>query len=96
MFHGTKPEGQPRTVRTLAEDRADPKNFPADLPYDTQAGAPLSVPGAGAEYKDEAAQVAGQQLSPRDSGPSSLAFKTTSGSQAAGEGPSPLANIRRM
>lgn len=95
MFHGAKPEGQPRTVRTLAASHADPKNFPEDLPYNTQAGAPLSEPGAGAEYRDEAAQVAGQQLSPRDSGPTPFSVKTASGTQASGEGPSPFTNMRR-
>jgi hypothetical protein len=95
MFHGTKPEGQPRTVRTLAESRADPQNFPEDVPYNTQAGAPLSERGASAEYRDEAAQVAGQQLSARDSGPSPLSIMPSSGSQSPGEGPSPFSNFRR-
>ncbi len=52
MFHGAKPAGQPRTVRTLAEKNADARNFPTDLPYNTQAGAPLSMVGAGSSYKD--------------------------------------------
>jgi len=46
MFKGEKPQGQPRTARSNAEQYADPKNFPEDLPYNTEAGAPLSTPGA--------------------------------------------------
>jgi len=97
MFHGVNPPGQPRTARTLAESHADPKNFPEDLPYNNQAGAPMEMPGAGASYQDAAQETAGQQLSPRDAGPSafsSVSAKPT-GTQAAGDGPSPFARIRR-
>lgn len=57
MFHGVKPAGQPRTVRTLAESRANPENFPTDLPYNTQAGMPSGMKGGSGTYSDLAEGV---------------------------------------
>jgi len=96
MFKGEKPQGQPRTARSNAEQYADPKNFPEDLPYNTEAGAPLSTPGAAQPYADAAEGTAGQQLSPRDMGPAAFgSVSKPSNSQSPDGGPSPLSNVRR-
>jgi hypothetical protein len=51
---GVRPAAQPRTLRSIAEDKGTaPASFPEDLPYDHAAGAPKAV--SGGVYADEAA-----------------------------------------
>lgn len=51
---GALPKAQPRTLRTIAEEKSAPASFPEDLPYDTQGGVPQSVQGGGQSYNDAA------------------------------------------
>lgn len=62
MFRGVKPEGQPRTLRTIAEDGgASPAGFEGALPYSPQAGMPASEQGATQLYHDDVASTREQQ-----------------------------------
>lgn len=54
MFRGKKPAGQPRTLRSITEGKTASANTPADLPYDAQAGIPMSELGGGQQYNDVA------------------------------------------
>lgn len=51
------PGGQPRSLRSIAEDHAAPSSFPPDLPYDYQAGTPSSATGGGQAPVDVAAEA---------------------------------------
>lgn len=62
MFRGKKPAGQPRTLRSITEGKTAAANTPADLPYDAQAGIPMSELGASQQYDD----VATAALPPAD------------------------------
>ena len=55
---GTRPPGQPRTVRTQAEDiGTSAQGFEPDLPYDTSGGRPMAHPGSAGTYYDMADQA---------------------------------------
>lgn len=61
-FTGTKPKGQPRTLRTIAETKGSkPAQREDNSGYDMEAGIPMSVPGGGQRYEDEAA---GKRMQP--------------------------------
>lgn len=47
VHRGTKPAGQPRTLRTIAEGKAIPAKFDTPIEFDAQAGIPASTKGAG-------------------------------------------------
>lgn len=54
-FKGVRPPGQPRTLRSIAEDKGStPASREGELPYDANAGVPQGTPGAGT-YTDGAA-----------------------------------------
>lgn len=55
MFKGARPQGQPRTLRSIAEDTDASSNFPEDVPYVPAAGVPVSTTGAGQTYSDSPA-----------------------------------------
>jgi hypothetical protein len=55
MFKGARPQGQPRSLRAIAEDTDKSSNFPEDVPYVPSAGLPASVTGATQTYKDSPA-----------------------------------------
>lgn len=55
MFKGARPQGQPRSLRSIVETKDSAANFPEDVPYVPSAGVPASVPGATQTYKDSAA-----------------------------------------
>lgn len=55
MFKGARPKGQPRTLRSIAEDVDASSNFPEDVPYIPCAGVPASTVGATQTYKDSPA-----------------------------------------
>ena len=57
MFKGARPKGQPRSLRTVAEDKAT-ASFPEDLPYVPSAGLPAATTGASQKYSDTSADPA--------------------------------------
>lgn len=60
-FRGTKPSAQPRTLRTIAENKGTtPAGFDGGEAYDAQAGLPAGALTAGQRYEDPAAAAAQQ------------------------------------
>jgi len=59
MHQGVKPSAQPRTLRTIAEEKGAVKQGSGDeVAYDPRAGIPTSAKGAGQRYQDEAEKAA--------------------------------------
>ncbi len=56
MFRGARPEGQPASLRTIAEAAADAAGFDGAVAYVPQAGMPASEQGATQVYNDPAAE----------------------------------------
>jgi hypothetical protein len=54
MFRGTRPEGQARSLRTIAESNS-PSNFEGATPFVPQSGLPASEPTAAQTYHDAVA-----------------------------------------
>lgn len=54
MFKTGKPSAQPRTLRTIAEKKNRGEGFMDEAHLDTQAGIPMSAPGAGQRYSQAA------------------------------------------
>jgi hypothetical protein len=80
MFKGNKPSAQPRTLRTIAEQKgSNPAGFDGEIPYVPQTGLPVTVKGATELYVDEAMHVT----------------LSGDKSQAKGADPSPFASIRK-
>lgn len=58
MFRGVKPEGQPRSLRVIAEeDGTDAAGYEGAVPYVPQAGLPAEAPSATQTYHDQVAQA---------------------------------------
>lgn len=66
------PPGQPRSLRSIAEENAPPTSFPTPPAYDKQAGLPIApgIPG-GQKYRDKACELAppGGGNRPKDKSP---------------------------
>ena len=66
------PPGQPRSLRSIAEQNAPPSSFPSQPAYDKQAGIPVApgIPG-NQKYYDRACELAppGQGARPADKRP---------------------------
>lgn len=54
---GPKPAGQPRTLRSVAEQKSAPASFPDEVPQDTAGGVPSSDRTFGQKYDDRAEAV---------------------------------------
>lgn len=59
---GLKPEGQPRSLRSIVEEKSGTAGFDDGVPFDPQAGVPSNV--SGGTHKD----VADAALPPPSSG----------------------------
>lgn len=57
MFKAAVPAGQPRSLRSIAQSQNDPSSFADAIPYNAQAGVPMSSKGAGDKYSDAAMAV---------------------------------------
>jgi hypothetical protein len=55
MFRGARPEGQPRSLRTIAESNTA-SNFEGAVPFVPQSGLPASELGAEQTYHDALAE----------------------------------------
>lgn len=79
MHKGVKPAAQPRTLRTIAEDKGTaPAGFEGATPYVANAGVPLSEPSAMDSYVDSAQEV----------------FEMARSAPASGA-PSPFVNVKK-
>ena len=54
MFRGSRPEGQPASLRTIAEKAVDPVAMEGAVAYVPQAGVPADQQGATQVYHDQA------------------------------------------
>lgn len=78
MSHrGVRPTGQPRTLRSVAEDKGAPANREAPPTMSPDKSHPAgAMPMVGGAYHDEAEEAArGQQLGARPAEPSPLSLK---------------------
>lgn len=65
MFRGVKPEGQPRSLRVIAEeDGASSEGFDGAVPYVPQSGLPAEAPSASQTYRDDVADARTAQSAP--------------------------------
>ena len=54
-YRGQVPKSQPRTLRSVAETKGTrPAGFDGEVPYDSNAGIPLTQQSAGQRYSDAA------------------------------------------
>lgn len=74
MFKTAKPSAQPRTLRTIAEDKGvAPAGMESAPAYDTQAGVPMTERTAGQRYsraaEDQALPTTGAVRAPSPADP---------------------------